>query len=173
MQMLTDVPIPPTWVICSVRSQCEAMNRDALHAHGVYSFYPGRKVQRHRFGRTWTVERAEVPGYLFAKLTRVPNADAMREQLKGWYGFVIRSGQIVTVHPTIIKRLHGLSGEAAEMEAARADMFRVREGDMARFITGALAGHTVEVESIGQVVTVLLDGRRVKTDAGSLERVMG
>jgi transcription antitermination factor NusG len=169
--ILLDIPIGPTWVIANVRSNCEAMNRRAFADFGIYSFFPGRKTQRHRFGKTWTVERAEVPGYLFVKLDRVPNADRMRERLKGFYGFTTRNGQIVTVHPAIIKRLHGLSVEAQELEQARQDMLRVREGDIARFLTGALQGHTVEVQSIGNVVTVLLDGREVKTDLGSLERV--
>lgn len=170
--MLLDVPIPTTWVIASVRAQSMTTIRTKLHAEGIYSFFPGRNVQRHRFGKTWVVERAEVPGYLFTKLHRVPNGDMWRERLPGFYGFVMERGRIVTVHPAIIKRLHGLSVEAQELEAARKDMFRVREGDMARFITGALAGHLVEVESIGNVVTVLLDGRKIKTDVGSLERVV-
>lgn len=167
-----DVPIPPTWAVMRVRSQCMVTNRALLHEAGIYSFFPGRNVRRQRFGRSWTVEKAEVPGYLFVQLRRVPNADAMRERLKGFYGFVTNNGQIVTIHETIIKRLHGLSVEAQELEAARKDMFRVREGDVARFITGALSGHLVEVEKIGDVVTVLLDGRRVKTTAASLERVI-
>ena len=170
--MLLDVPIGPTWAIASVRAQSMGTIRDKLHAEGIYSFFPSRRVQRHRCGRTWTVERAEVTGYLFTRLTHVPNGDAWRERLAGFYGFVMERGQIVTVHPAIIKRLHGMSVEAQELEAARKDMFRVREGDMARFITGALAGHLVEVQNIGKVVTVLLDARKVKTDMGSLERVM-
>jgi transcription antitermination factor NusG len=171
--MLLDVPLgPDVWAIANVRAQSMGTIRDKLHAERIFSFFPGRKVQRHRFGKTWTVERAEVPGYLFTKLTHVPNGDMWRERLPGFYGFVMNRGQIVTVHPAIIKRLHGLSVEAQELEAARKDMFRVREGDMARFISGALAGHMVEVAHIGQVVTVLLDGRKVKTDMGSLERVV-
>ncbi len=171
--MLLDVPLgPDTWAIANVRAQSMGTIRDKLHAEGVYSFFPGRKVLRHRFGKKWTVERAEVPGYLFTKLTHVPNGDMWRERLPGFYGFVMQRGQIVTVHPSIIRRLHGLSVEAQELEAARKDMFRVREGDMARFITGALAGHLVEVAQIGNVVTVLLDGRKIKADLGSLERVI-
>lgn len=169
--MLLDVPIGDTWVIASVRAQSMGTIRDKLHAHGIYSFFPGRKVKVHRFRRSWEVERAEVPGYLFTKLNRVPNGDTWRERLPGFYGFVMEHGQIVSVHPTIISRLHGLSVEAQELEAARKDMFRLRDGDMARFITGALAGHLVEVQDIGRVVTVLLDGRKVKTDLASLERV--
>jgi transcription antitermination factor NusG len=170
--MLLDVPIGDTWVIASVRAQSMGTIRDKLHAHGIYSFFPGRKVQRHRFGRKWTVERAEVPGYLFTKLNRVPNGDVWRERLAGFYGFVMERGQIVTVDAAIIRRLHGLSVEAQELEEARKDLLRVREGDMARFISGALAGHMVEVKDIGRVVTALLDGRTVKTDVGSLERVV-
>ena len=168
-----DDEIPPTWLMLKVRSNCEVMTREALKEWGVESFFPGRRVQRHRFGRTWTVERAEVPGYVFAKFTRVPLADNMRKLLKGFYGFVTCNETIVTVPRKIIQRLHGLSVEAQELEAARREMLRVREGDTARFLTGALAGHTVEVQSIGNLVTVLLNGREIKTDLASLERVDG
>ena len=166
-----DVSIPPTWLMLNVRSNCEVMTREALKEWNVESFFPGRLVQRHRFGKTWTVERAEVTGYVFAKFNRVPLADNMRERLKGFYGFVTTGGVIVTVPRQIIQRLHGLSVEAQELEAARQEMLKVREGDTARFLTGALAGHTVEVQSIGNVVTVLLNGRAIKTDLSSLERV--
>jgi transcription antitermination factor NusG len=166
-----DVPIAPTWLMLEVRSGCEVMTREALKKWGVESFFPGRLVQRHRFGRTWTIERAEVTGYVFAKFDRVPLADNMRERLKGFYGFVTCNGCIVTVPRPIIQRLHGLSVEAQELEAARLEMLRVKEGDTAKFLTGALAGHTVEVKTIGNVVTVLLNGRAIKTDLASLERV--
>ena len=166
-----DVSIPPTWLMLKVRSNCEKMTREALREWDVESFFPGRLVQRHRYGKTWTVERAEVTGYVFAKFDRVPLADNMRERLKGFYGFVTCNGVIVTVPKQIIQRLHGLSVEAQELEAARREMLRVKEGDTAKFLTGALAGHTVEVQSIGNVVTVLLNGRAIKTDMASLERV--
>ncbi len=166
-----NVPISPTWVMLKVRSNCEVMTREALRAWGVESFFPGRLVQVHRFGRTWTVERAEVTGYVFAKFDRVPLADNMRERLRGFYGFVTCNGCIVTVPRPVIQRLHGLSVEAQELEAARLEMLRVKEGDTARFLTGALAGHTVEVQAIGEVVTVMLNGRAIKTDLTSLERV--
>jgi transcription antitermination factor NusG len=166
-----DVCIPPTWLMLKVRSNCEKMTREALKEWGVKSFFPGRLVKRHRFGRTWTVERAEVTGYVFAKFDCVPLADNMRERLKGFYGFVTCNGVIVTVPRQIIQRLNGLSVEAQELEAARLEMLKVKEGDTARFLKGALAGHTVEVRSIDNVVTVLLNGRAIKTDLASLERV--
>jgi transcription antitermination factor NusG len=119
-----DVPIPPTWAVMRVRSQCMVTNRALLQEAGIYSFFPGRNVRRQRFGRSWTVEKAEVPGYLFVQLRRVPNADAMRERLKGFYGFVTNKGQIVTIHETIIKRLHGLSVEAQERHERRERVHR-------------------------------------------------
>ena len=168
-----DVPISPTWTIMQVRSNTEAMNRAKLADFGVYSFFPGRKVKRHRFGKSWDVERAEVTGYLFALFKHVPIGDNMRERLRGFHGFVTRGGVIVTLPPDVVKRLHGLSLDAQAAEAARREADKLRPGDMARFLTGVLAGHTVEVQNIGKVVTVLLDGRPIKADAASLERVTG
>jgi transcription antitermination factor NusG len=174
--MLLDVPIGnDVWTVAHTMPNSVVMGkiRDKMREHDIFSFFPNRKVQRHLIGgKTKVYEQAEVAGYIITKLTHLPDMDKMREQLPGFRGFVMRNGLIATIHPSVAKKMQGLSVEAQELEAARKDMFRVREGDMARFITGALAGHMVEVAQIGQVVTVLLDGRKVKTDLGSLERVV-
>lgn len=154
-----------------VRSNTEAMNRAKLAEFGVYSFFPARNVKRHRFGRSWDVERAEVTGYLFAQFKHVPIGDNLRERLRGFQGFVTRGGVIHTLLPEEVKRMRGLSLDAQAAEAARREADKLKPGDMAVFLTGVLEGHTVEVLNIGNVVTVLLAGRPVKADLAALERV--
>jgi hypothetical protein len=73
----------------------------------------------------------------------------------------------------VIKHLQGLTVEAERLEAARAEMARVREGDTATILTGPLAGLVVEVGKItGREAWLNIPfGGRIKADVAGLQRI--
>jgi transcription antitermination factor NusG len=173
-RMLCNTEIEPTWLIVEVRGGIEYKVRDKFAEFGIRSFFPGRIHVFHRNGRRQSKERATVTGYLFMHLDRLPNVDVMRERVPGFYRVCTSQGRFITVAPAKIQELNGMTAEESALEERRRDAVRVRVGDTATILEGALKGYTVDVKSIhnGEAIIALAFGGKVKADLASLARVI-
>lgn len=172
--LMFDTEIEPTWLIGEVRGGIEYKVRDNFAEFGIRSFFPGRIHVFHRNGRRQDKERATVTGYLFTLLDHLPNVEVMRERVPGFYRFGTNQGRLLTVSPEKIQELNGMTAEEAALEERRRDAARVRVGDTATILEGALKGYTVDVTSIhnGEAIIALAFGGKVKADLSSLARII-
>lgn len=162
---------PPTWHCVIVPPQGEAKARAYFRAKGLFAFYPSETRTRHVRGRKIETERPYIPGHLYVQFRRRPQWHILkaRRLISG----IFCTGNVpVAIHPDIIRHLQGLTVEAQRLAEARAEMLRVREGDTATIISGALAGLVVDVGQItGDEAWLNLQfGGRIKASVKSLER---
>jgi len=78
----------------------------------------------------------------------------------------------IIIPSDIIKRLQGLTVESERLRIARAEMLRVRAGDVAIITQGALAGFKVDVTQVSGGVAwfTFLTGAKASANVASLER---
>jgi transcription antitermination factor NusG len=172
--LMFDTEIEPTWLIGEVRGGIEYKVRDNFAEYGIRSFFPGRVHVFNRNGRRQDKERATVTGYLFMRLDHLPNVDVMRERVPGFYRFGTTQGRLIAVAPQKIQELNGMTAEEAALEERRRELTRVRVGDTATILEGALKGYTVDVTSIhnGEAIIALVFGGTVKANLASLARII-
>jgi transcription antitermination factor NusG len=166
--------IEPTWFCLLVAPQKELATREHLRANGVYAFYPSREKRYTRQGKTIRIERPEVTGYVFAQFRQRPMWHVMKEKRRLITGVLGVNGAPVEINRDVIRHLQGLTLEAAKLEEARREMFRVRPGDKATFAEGPLKGFVVEVTDVlGDMAKFAgVFGIRSKADLSSLVRIM-
>jgi transcription antitermination factor NusG len=172
---ITALPeIAPVWHCLLVAPQKELATREHLRANGVYAFYPSREKRYTRQGKTIRIERPEVTGYVFAQFRQRPMWHVMKEKRRLITGVLGVNGVPVEINRDVIRHLQGLTLEAAKLEEARREMFRVRPGDKAMFAGGPLKGFVVEVTDVLADVAMLtgLFGFKSKADLSSLVRIM-
>ncbi|MFA9231848.1 MAG: transcription termination/antitermination protein NusG [Microgenomates group bacterium] len=163
--------MPPTWFCLIVPAQKESAARAYFKAKGIYAFYPSRLHARTVRGKRTEIERPIISGHLYAQFRQAAQWDVLKARriIRGIY---CRGVTPVAIPPEVIKHLQGLTVEAERLEAERAEMMRVREGDRAVIVTGALAGLCVDVGQIrGDEAWLRLPiGGRIKASLKSLER---
>jgi transcription antitermination factor NusG len=172
---ITALPeIAPVWHCLLVAPQKELATREHLRANGVYAFYPSREKRYTRQGKTIRIERPEVTGYVFAQFRQRPMWHVMKEKRRLITGVLGVNGVPVEINRDVIRHLQGLTLEAAKLEEARKEMFRVRPGDKATFAEGPLKGFVVEVTDVlGDIAKFAgVFGIRSKADLSSLVRIM-
>jgi transcription antitermination factor NusG len=172
---ITALPeIAPVWHCLLVAPQKEMATREHLRANGVYAFYPSREKRYTRQGKTIRIERPEVTGYVFAQFRQRPMWHVMKEKRRLITGVLGVNGVPVEINRDVIRHLQGLTLEAAKLEEARKEMFRVRPGDKATFADGPLKGFVVEVTDVlGDMAKFAgVFGIRSKADLSSLVRIM-
>jgi transcription antitermination factor NusG len=172
---ITALPeIAPVWHCLLVAPQKEMATREHLRANGVYAFYPSREKRYTRQGKTIRIERPEVTGYVFAQFRQRPMWHVMKEKRRLITGVLGVNGVPVEINRDVIRHLQGLTLEAAKLEEARKEMFRVRPGDKATFAEGPLKGFVVEVTDVlGDMAKFAgVFGIRSKADLSSLVRIM-
>jgi transcription antitermination factor NusG len=162
---------PPTWHCVIVHPQCEAKARAYFRARDVFAFYPSETRTRHVRGKKIETERPCIPGHLYVQFRKRPQWHVLKAR-RIIAGIFCTGNVPVAIHPTVIRHLQGLTVEAQRLAEARAEMLRVREGDKATIISGALAGLVVDVGQItGDEVWLNLQfGGRIKASIKSLER---
>jgi len=138
---------------------------------GLYAFYPSQTRTRHIRGRKIDFEVPIIHGHIYVQFRRRPQWHILkaRRLISGIYC----NGNVpVAIHPDVIRHLQGLTVEAQRLAEARAEMLRVREGDTATIISGALAGLVVDVGPIrgDEVWLNLPTGGRFKASLRSLEK---
>lgn len=164
--------MPPVWHVLLVPPQRERAVRDHLRARDIFAFYPSEKSTRHINGRRVEQERPIVSQHVYAQFRHAPQWDVMKRVQRLISGVMCLAGQPVVVHPSVIRHLQGLTVEAQQLAAARAEMIRIRPGDRASITSGPLAGFMVDVVDVanGEAIIDLMMGGRVKADIGILSR---
>jgi transcription antitermination factor NusG len=167
-------PIDPRWHCLLVQPGKERAVRGHLRAAGVFAFYPSREMRRTIRGVVRRWERPEVTGYVFGRFSQQPRWFVLKERRRLITGVLGSGGAPVEINPDVIRHLQGLTLEAAKLEEARREMFRVRPGDKAMFAGGPLKGFVVEVTDVLADVAMLtgLFGFKSKADLSSLVRIM-
>jgi transcriptional antiterminator NusG len=164
---------PPTWHCVIVPPQGESKARAYFRAKGLFAFYPSETRVRHIRGRKIETERPYIPGHLYVQFRKRPQWHILKAR-RIVSGIFCTGNVPVAIHPDVIRHLQGLTVEAQRLAEARAEMLRVREGDKATIISGALAGLVVDVGPItGDEAWLNLQfGGRIKASVKSLERAV-
>jgi transcription antitermination factor NusG len=165
--------IAPVWHCVITGPQKESAARAYFRARGIYAFYPSQNLARTIRGKRYETERPIISGMVYVQFRHAAQWDVLKARriIRGIY---CRGTSPVAIPNDVIRHLQGLTVEAERLAQARAEMLRVREGDKARIISGALAGLCVDVGKItGREVWLNLPiGGRIKADMVSLERVL-
>ncbi len=164
---------PPTWHCVIVPPQGESKARAYFRAKGLFAFYPSETRVRHIRGRKIETERPYIPGHLYVQFRKRPQWHVLKAR-RIVSGIFCTGNVPVAIQPDVIRHLQGLTVEAQRLAEARAEMLRVREGDKATIISGALAGLVVDVGPItGDEAWLNLQfGGRIKASVKSLERAV-
>jgi len=172
MGIMTGPEVSPVWHCVITQPQGEAKSRAYFRARDVYAFYPSETRTRHIRGQKMEIERPYIPGHLYVQFRQQPQWHILKAR-RIIRGIFCRGNTPVAIHRDVIRHVQGLTVEAERLEAARAEMARIREGDTATIISGPLAGICVEVGQItgGEAWLNLPIGERIKADVTSLERV--
>ena len=171
---------PPCWYALRTVPGREEEAKAWLAIYGVHAIFPTiTRTRKHRDGTRTPVERATVPGYVFARLPGLPR----------WH--IIRAtGHIIGVvghdgapYPLSYDRhilpIKGLAKRAREAETARLEAEeRARQihiGDNVRFRGGPLSDFVVEVASLsGRIAKLrfaLLGRDEIEADVADLINV--
>ena len=141
--------IQPEWYALVVNGQRMERTRDRLTDEGVPSFYPGREVERRdKRGKRVMVERPYISGLIYSQFWRAPQWDVLKS--RGWIYGVVSYGCMPVLIPTgVIRHLSGMTVEQQRLESARAELRRVREGDLAKMTKDTpLSDYLVQVTEI-------------------------
>jgi transcription antitermination factor NusG len=135
----------PTWHALTVPPQRERAAREFLRARDVYAFYPSEERTRFQRGRKITTERPMIAGQVYARFTKPPQWDVMKEKMRLITGVYSLDGWPVEIPPIIIRRLQGMTVEAEKLREAREELLRLRVGDKATVKDGPLGSFAVEI----------------------------
>ncbi len=166
--------ISPVWHCVIVRAQTESTARAYFRAKGIYAFYPSQNTTRTMRGKRLVIERPIISGHLYVQFRHAAQWDVLKAR-RIIQGIYCRGVTPVAIPSEVIRHLQGLTVEAERLAAERAEMMRVREGDKAVIVSGALAGLCVDVGQIrGNEAWLMLPiGGRIKASLASLERAAG
>jgi len=139
--------IPPVWHVLEVSAQKERATRERIKAEGEYAFYPSEERVWFVKGKKFEREQPMITRMVYAKFTRAPHWDVMKERriITGVFSI---NGVPIAIPPDIIRRVQGLPTDAERLAAAKAELLRIREGDKAELTEGPFAGHVVDVFSV-------------------------
>ena len=161
----------PNWFALTVFSQKEATVEAMLKAKGIHSCYPTRQkswiIRGKRHRRNYPI----IGGIVYAKFTRQPQWDVMkaRRLITGVYCYGDRP---IVLNGDIIAAVMGLPTDQDNLEAARRELLRVREGDKAVLLDTALEGFKVDVLSVaeGRVWWETITGIKGSSSIDKMER---
>lgn len=162
----------PTWHVLIVAPGKERAVREYLRARDVYAFYPSEAKIRHVRGLKIETERPIVARQVYAQFRQAPQWDVMQRQRRLITGVFCINGWPVTIPADIIRHLQGLTVEAERLRAARAELLRVRPGDIAVIQDGPMKGFRVEVFDVkgGEAWFAFLSGGKGRASLHILER---
>jgi transcription antitermination factor NusG len=171
---LTGDPLDaPEWYALTVHGGKESAARDMLKANGIHAQYPVREVKYRQRGKAMIRKLPIITRVIYAQFCRQPQWDVLkaRRLITGVYGI----GETPLVIPyDVIRAVMGLPTVEEELEAARREMLRVRDGDKAEITTGPLAGFVVDVNRVADGVAWFTTVAGIKGTAriDTLERRM-
>jgi len=144
-------PMPaPAWFALETPPQREARAIDMLSPHGIDCWCPTEPVWRvPRSGPRVAVqvERRILPRIVFARFTGFPNWDVMFAS-RHVSGFIGASGRPRAITDDEMMAMTTVPGRISELRAAKADAMRIRPGDTATVLDGAMAGWQVTVSAV-------------------------
>lgn len=163
----------PQWFALCTPPQKERAVREALRIRGIHACYPEREVSYIVRGKRHQRKFPIITRVVYAKFRRQPQWDVLkaRKLITGVFGH----GETPIVIPSdVIRGVMGLPTKAEELEAARRELLRVREGDRATLASGPLSGLLVDVTTVaeGRVWFETLTGMKGETTMDSVERVI-
>lgn len=164
----------PEWYALTVPGGKEAAARDMLRANGIHAQYPVREVKYRQRGKAITRKLPIITRVIYAQFKHAPQWDVLKERrlITGVYGH----GETPLVIPyNVVRAVMGLPTVEEELEAARRELLRVREGDKAEILGGPLDGFVVDVDRVadGTVWFTTVAGIKGTADVETLERKVG
>lgn len=163
--------IPATWYALLTAPQKERAACETLKAKGIHTAYPVRESSHRTRGKMIVRKLPVVSRIVYAKFERAPQWDVLKHRriIQGVFSY---GDQPIEIHRDVIRAVMGLPTVAEELEAARREMLRVREGERARVVSGPFAGHLVDVRRVshGRVWWETLTGIKGEASETALER---
>lgn len=145
---LTGAPLPrPVWYALTVPGGKEAAARDMLGLRGIHAQFPTREVKYRQRGKQIVRKFPIITRVIYAQFHDAPNWDVLKQRrlITGVYGYGDRP---MPIPYDVVRAVMGLPTVQEELEAARREMLRVRDGDKATISSGPLAGFVVNVDEV-------------------------
>ena len=165
-----DLP-EPAWYALTVPPQREAAARDMLTLRGVHAQFPVREVTHAKRGKKIVRKLPIISRVVYAQFKAAPQWDVLkaRKLITGVYGY---DDQPMKIPYDVVRAVMGLPTVAEELEAARRELLRVREGDKAEICDGPLSGFVVDIRKVshGRVWFETLTGIKGEADVSGVIR---
>ena len=137
----------PRWHAIKVQPGREAHARDMLIRHGIHAQYPVEERHYRQKGKRVSRKYPSITQIVYAQFKAVPNWDVMRQR-KIITGVHSIGDRPIDLPYDIVADVMGLPTVAEQLERARQELLRVREGDKATLLDGPLAGFMVDVRRV-------------------------
>lgn len=140
----------PSWFVLETPPQAEDDAAEWLGCAGVECWAPTETVWRRSPKgprRMVEVERRILPRFLFARFTGNPQWDVILRS-RHVSGFIGCNGQPRPITDSEMMQMDQLPGRLAEARATAAEARRIKPGDMATIMDGAMAGWVVRVTAV-------------------------
>lgn len=165
--------IMPVWHALIVPPQKEKAAKEMLKKRGVFAFYPTREKVHFRNGKKITNVLPSISQVVYARFSQAPQWDVMkaRRLITGMYAI---NGSPIVIPPAIIRQVQGLQAAEEELEAAKMELARIKEGDKIRIGVGPFENFCVEVDSTAQGRlwwNLIIGGKRV-SGSSSVDQVV-
>ena len=161
----------PVWFALTVPGGKENAARGMLEANGIHAQYPTREVRHRQRGKQIVRKLPIITRVIYAQFHHQPQWDVMkgRRMITGVYS---RDGWPIEIPYDVVRSVMGLPTIAEELEQARREMLRPREGGNARVVDGPLAGFLVDVRRVshGRVWFETVTGIKGDADMSNLVR---
>lgn len=161
----------PVWHALTVPPGREAATRDMLGHHGIHAQYPVRETKHFRRGKKIVRKLPVVTQVVYAQFRGAPQWDVLKSRrlITGVYS---SNGTPISIPYDVVRAVMGLPTVAEELEEARREMARVRQGDKAEITRGPLAGFLVDVERVahGRAWFSTIAGLKGEAQVQDLER---
>jgi len=168
---ITGAPMPTAWYALRVPPQKERAVREFLKQKGVHACYPERgkvvQIRGKRHERKFPV----ITQIVYAKFRHQPQWDVLKARriITGVFSYDDRP---IRIPGDIVRAVMGLPTRAEELEAARQELLRVREGERAEIVEGPLSGFLVDVRKVqdGRVWFETLTGIKGEAATSAMKR---
>jgi transcription antitermination factor NusG len=165
------VSVPPRWYAVHTRSHFESRIASQLSAVGIENYLPSVEEIHQWKDRKRTVNIPLFPGYLFARISPIPENRLQILQTAGVAGIVSTGGNIESVADTEIEAIRTALSARLRYQPhpflRMGDWVRVKKGAL-KEVEGYLLRHknqmrlVISVSILGQSISVELDTRDVE-----------
>jgi hypothetical protein len=146
----------PSWIIAFVPSVKLLQATAWLARHGVESWFPTETVYVHDRRPPHKLVpkiKALIPGYMFAKVTRLPIRDFWISQSSGKISDIFHCGErLVVMRDEDLMQMRQVPDRLRDMREAAREAARIRPGDKVTITTGRMEGWEITVDSVADGV---------------------